>query len=252
MVTNYWRDYEIIEPEAIWNNVPILLAQCLKMFDDLLTGLDMAEDIKNVRVPDPASYSIANLTMLVHGLENASKGMEKMKRWTKEAEKGFVQLKNELDELIFKLKGMEWAPAKDKAEKMLRMVDDSARNMEILLDRIEDLSSRFSEDIKSVIEKGMVFLGRIPSEETTSSVIRHITKAESEISTLREDSMKVARGIKQMGGPLAQMLSSLKELKKITESGESGAEVESGKEREEKDIELPDLSLNIRGKEEAQ
>jgi len=251
MVTNYWRDYEIIEPEAIWNNVPILLAQCLKMFDDLLTGLDMAEDIKNVRVPDPASYSIANLTMLVHGLENASKGMEKMKRWTKEAEKGFVQLKNELDELIFKLKGMEWAPAKDKAEKMLRMVDDSSRNMEILLDRIEDLSSRFSEDIKSVIEKGMVFLGRIPSEETTSSVIRHITKAESEISTLREDSMKVARGIKQMGGPLAQMLSSLKELKKITETGESGAEVESGKERKEKDIELPDLSLNIRGKEEA-
>ncbi|MCD6455581.1 MAG: hypothetical protein J7K81_02160, partial [Methanophagales archaeon] len=56
MVTNYWKDYEIIEPEAIWNNVPVVLAQCLKMFDDLLTGLDMAEDIKNVRVPDPESY----------------------------------------------------------------------------------------------------------------------------------------------------------------------------------------------------
>ncbi|MEA1957073.1 MAG: tubulin-like doman-containing protein, partial [Euryarchaeota archaeon] len=97
MVTNYWRDYEIIEPEAIWNNVPIVLAQCLKMFDDLLTGLDMAEDIKNVRVPDPENYSIANLTMLVHGLENASKSMEKVKRWTKEAGRGFTVLKNELD-----------------------------------------------------------------------------------------------------------------------------------------------------------
>ncbi len=247
MVTNYWRDYEIIEPEAIWNNVPVVLAQCLKMFDDLLTGLDMAEDIKNVRVPDPESYSIANLTMLVHGLENASKSMEKVKRWTKEAGRGFTLLKNELDELIFKLKGMERAPAEDKAEKMLRMIDDSSRNMEILLDRIEDLSNRFSDDIKSVIEKAMGFLGRIPSEETTSSVIRHITKAESEISKIREDSMKAAKGIKEMGGPLAMMLSSLKELKKITESVGSEAETEGGEERKEKmkSVELPDLSLSM-------
>ena len=252
MVTNYWRDYEIIEPEAIWNNVPVVLAQCLKMFDDLLTGLDMAEDIKNVRVPEPEGYSIANLTMLVHGFENASKSMEKVKRWTKEAERGFVLLKNELDELIFKLKGMEGAPAEDKAEKMLRMIDDSSRNMEILLDRIEDLSNRFSDDIKSVIEKAMGFLGRIPSEETTSSVIRHITKAESEISKLREDSMKAAKGIKEMGGPLAMMLSSLKELKKITESVGSKAETEGGEGRKgkKKGVELPDLSLNMgRGEE---
>ncbi|NQE05154.1 Tubulin-like protein CetZ [ANME-1 cluster archaeon GoMg1] len=252
MVTNYWRDYEIIEPEAIWNNVPIVLAQCLKMFDDLLTGLDMAEDIKNVRVPEPEGYSIANLTMLVHGLENASKGMEKVKRWTKEAERGFTLLKNELDELIFKLKGMEGAPAGDKAEKMLRMIDDSSRNMEILLDRIEDLSNRFSDDIKSVIEKAMGFLGKIPSDETTSSVIRHITKAESEISKIREDSMKAAKGIKEMGGPLAMMLSSLKELKKIMESGESKAETKGGEERKGKmkGVELPDLSLNMgRGEE---
>ncbi len=252
MVTNYWKNYEVIEPGAIWNNVPIVLAQCLKMFDDLLTGLDRAEDIKNLRVPDPESYSIANLTMLVHGLETASKSMEKVKRWTKEAERGFALLKNELDELVFKLKGMEGAPGEDKAAKMVRMIDDSSRNMEILLDRIEDLSNRFSDDIKSVIEKAMGFLGRIPSEETTSSVIRHITKAESEISKLREDSMKAAKGIKEMGGPLAMMLSSLKELKKITEAEESEAETEGGEERKTQDIELPDLSLNIRGKEDAQ
>ncbi len=249
MVTNYWRDYEIIEPEAIWNNVPIVLAQCLKMFDDLLTGLDMAEDIKNLRVPDPESYSIANLTMLVHGLENASKSMEKVKRWTKEAGRGFTLLKNELDELVVKLKGMEaGTPAEDKAEKMLRMIDDSSRNMEILLDRIEDLSNRFSDDIKSVIEKAMVFLGAIPSEETSSSVIRHISKADAEISRIREDSVKAAKGIREIGGPLAMMLSSLKELKKFVEAGEVEV-VEEGKEKM-KGEELPDLSLNIRGKEE--
>ncbi len=244
MVTHYWENYEIIEKEAIWNNVPIVLAQCLKMFDDLLTGLDMAEDIKNVRIPEPESYSIANLTMLVHGLENASKSMEKVKRWTKEAGRGFMHLKNELDELISKLKGIEaGTPGEDKAEKMLKMIDDSARNMEILIDRIEDLSNRFSDDIKSVIEKAMGFLGKIPSEDTTSSVLRHIAKAESEISKIREDSMKAAKGIREMGGPLAMMLSSLKELKKITESGESEAEV--AEERKGKDIELPDLSLNM-------
>ncbi|MCK4398445.1 MAG: hypothetical protein KAV25_05575, partial [Methanophagales archaeon] len=248
MVTNYWKNYEVIEPEAIWNNVPIVLAQCLKMFDDLLTGLDRAEDIKNLRVPDPESYSIANLTMLVHGLETASKSMEKVKRWTKEAERGFVLLKNELDELVVKLKGMEaGTPAEDKAEKMVRMVDDSSRNMEILLDRIEDLSNRFSDDIKSVIEKTMVFLGAIPSEETTSSVIRHISKADAEISRIRADSVKAAKGIREIGGPLAMMLSSLKELKKITESGESEAETEGGEERKEKmkSVELPDLSLSM-------
>lgn len=253
MVTNYWKDYELLEKEVIWSNVPIVLAQCLKMFDDLLTGLDMAEDIKNVRIPDPESYSIANLTMLVHGLENASKSMETVKRWTREAERGFVLLKNELDELISKLKGMDaGAPAEDKAEKILRMIDDSSRNMEILIDRIEDLSNRFSDDIKTVIEKSMVFLGKIPSEETTSSVIRHITKAESEISKIREDSMKVAKGIKEMGGPLAMMLSSLKELKKITESGELEAKTEVAKERKEKikSVELPDLSPNLRRDEE--
>ncbi len=260
MVTNYWKNYEILEKETIWNNVPIVLAQCLKMFDDLLTGLDMAEDIKNVRIPDPESYSIANLTMLVHGLESASKSMEKVKKWTKDAERGFTLLKNELDELVFKLKGIEaGAPAEDKAEKMLRMIDDSSRNMEVLIDRIDDLSNRFSDDIKSVIEKAMSFIGGIPSEETTSSAIRHITKAESEISRMREDSMKAAKGIKGMGGPLAMMLSSLKELKKITESGESEVEVEAevvegwgGKmKREGKGIEMPDLSLNMgRGEEE--
>jgi len=253
MVTNYWKGYEIVEKEVIWSNVPVVLAQCLKMFDDLLTGLDMAEDIKNVQIPDPESYSIANLTMLVHGLENASKSMENVRRWTKEAERGFALLKNELDDLISKLKGMDaGAPAEDKAGRMLRMIDDSSRNMEILIDRIEDLSTRFSDDIKAVIEKSMIFLGKIPSAETTSSVIRHITKAESEISKIREDSMKVAKGIKEMGGPLAMMLSSLKELKKITESGELEAKTEVDKKKKEKmkSVELPDLSPNLRRDEE--
>jgi hypothetical protein len=256
-VTTYWKKYEVLEKEVLWNDVPIVLAQCLKMFDDLLTGLDMADDIKNVRIPDPESYSIANLTMLVHGLENASKSMENVKGWTKDAGRGFVQLKKELDELISKLRGMEAsAPAEDKGAKILRMSDDASRNMEILIDRIEDLSNRFSEDIKTVIDKSMVFLGKIPSGETTSSVIRHITKAESEISKIREDSMKVAKGIKDMGGPLAMMLSSLKELKKITESGgleavaEAGAKL--GEEQTEKmpSVELPDLSLDTRRKED--
>ncbi len=257
IVTTYWKKYEVLEKNVIWNDVPIVLAQCLKMFDDLLTGLDMADDIKNVRIPDPESYSIANLTMLVHGLENASKSMENVKGWTKDAGRGFVQLKKELDELITKLRGMEaGAPAEDKGAKILRMSDDASRNMEILIDRIEDLSTRFSEDIKTVIDRSMVFLGKIPSGETTSSVIRHITKAESEISKIREDSMKVAKGIKDMGGPLAMMLSSLKELKKMTESGELAAAAEAeaklGEERKEKmpSVELPDLSLDIRRKEE--
>ncbi|GAH53284.1 unnamed protein product, partial [marine sediment metagenome] len=113
-------------------------------------------------------------------------------------------MKDELDELTSKLKGIEaGAPGEDKADKMLKMIDDSARNMEILIDRIEDLSNRFSDDIKSVIEKAMGFIGKIPSEDTTSSVLRHITKAESEISKIREDSMKAAKGIREMGGPLA-------------------------------------------------
>jgi len=253
IVTNYWKNYEVLEKEAIWNNVPIVLAQCLKMFDDLLSGLNTAEDIKNMRIPDPESYSIANLTMLVHGLENASKSMENVKRWTKEAERGFVLLKNELDDLISKLRGMEaGAPPENKTEKMLRMIDDSSRNMEILIDRIEDLSNRFSDDIKTVIDKAMVFLGRIPSEDTSSSVIRHITKAEAEIARIREDSMKAAKGIKDMGGPLAMMLSSLKELRKIPESEGSETGVEVGEERKEKlkSVELPDLSLDVRRDEE--
>jgi glycerol-3-phosphate dehydrogenase len=158
-------------------------------------------------------------------------------------------LKNELDELVVKLKGMEaGTPAEDKAAKMVRMIDDSSRNMEILLDRIEDLSNRFSDDIKSVIEKAMVFLGAIPSEETTSSVIRHISKADAEISRIREDSVKAAKGIRETGGPLAMMLSSLKELKKIVEAGE--VEVVEEEKEKMKGEELPDLSLNIRGKEE--
>jgi hypothetical protein len=249
LVTMYWKNYEVLEKEAIWNNVPIVLAQCLKMFDDLLTGLNTAEDIKNMRIPDPESYSIANLTMLVHGLENASKSMENVKRWTKEAERGFAVLKNELDELIAKLSGIEaGAPAETKTEQMLRMIDDSSRNMEILLDRIEDLSNRFSDDIKTVIDRALEFLGAIPSEDTTSSVIRHITKAEAEIARIREDSMKAAKGIKDMGGPLAMMLSSLKELRKIPESERSEAGVEMGEEQREKQksVELPDLSLDIR------
>ncbi|MBN1761899.1 MAG: hypothetical protein JW878_02300 [Methanomicrobia archaeon] len=253
MVTTYWKNYEVLEKDAIWNNVPIVLAQCLKMFDDLLTGLNLAEDIKNLRIPDPASYSIANLTMLVHGLENASKSMENVKSWTKEAERGFIVLRNELNELIAKLRGMETgAPPGAKAGRMVRMIEDSSRNMEILIDRIEDLSNRFSDDIKAVIDRAMEFLGAIPSEDTSSSVIRHMTKAEAEISRIREDSMKAAKGIKDMGGPLAMMLSALKELKKITESGEPGADVEIGEEKREKpkSVELPDLSLDIRRDEE--
>ena len=253
LVTTYWKNYEVLEKEAIWNNVPIVLAQCLKMFDDLLTGLNTAEDIKNMRIPDPESYSIANLTMLVHGLENASKSMETVKRWTKEAERGFVLLKNELDDLIAKLRGMAaGVPAETKTEQMLRMIDDSSRNMEILLDRIEDLSNRFSDDIKAVIDRALGFLGTIPSEDTTSSVIRHITKAEAEIARIREDSMKAAKGIKDMGGPLAMMLSSLKELRKIPESERSEAGVEIGEEQREKQksVELPDLSLDVRRDEE--
>ncbi|MCK4733871.1 MAG: hypothetical protein KAT65_15560, partial [Methanophagales archaeon] len=56
-----------------------------------------------------------------------------------------------------------------------------------------------------------------------------------------------AKGIKEMGGPLAMMLSSLTELKKITESGGSEAETEGGEGRKGKmkSVELPDLSLNM-------
>jgi hypothetical protein len=120
--------------------------------------------------------------------------------------------------------------------------------MEILLDRIEDLSNRFTDDINAVIERSMVFLGRIPSDATTSSVIRQITKAEAEIAQIREDSLKAARGIREMGGPLAQLLSSLKELKKLMASSEASVAGAAAEERKEKPkaVELPDLSLDMR------
>ncbi|MCW3138553.1 MAG: hypothetical protein OCU20_02205 [Methanophagales archaeon] len=252
-VTNFWRNYELIEPEAIWNNTPVVLAQCLKMFDDLLTGLDVAEGIKNLGIPD--NYSIASLTMLVHGLEKAGKSMEKLKRWTREASRGFGQLKTQVDDLIARLKGIK-PPAGDKAVKMLRMVDDAIRDIEILLDRIEEISNSFSSDIKVVVEKATEFLGAIPSKETTSAVIRHITKAESELSRIREDSMKAARGIRAIGEPLAEMSSSLRELKGMIEAGESELELEQGQgqgqgkgkgqEQEQEQMELPELSLDIK------
>ena len=251
LVTTYWKSYEVLERDAIWNNIPVVLAQCLKLFDDLLNGLHVAEELKHLRVPDLDSYSIANLTMLVHALEGARTGMEKMNRWTKDAARGFVTLKKELDDLLTKLKGMETgAPAGPKAEKLQRMIDDSSRNMEILLDRIEELSNRLSEDINAVIERSMVFLGRIPSDATTASVIRHITKAEAEIALLREDTHKAATGIREMSGPLAQLLSSLRDLKKQTESRESVAGA-AGEARMEKPkaVELPDLSLDMRREE---
>jgi hypothetical protein len=249
-VTHFWKDYEIIESEAIWNNVPVILAQSLKIFDDLLTGLDIAESIKNIRIPE--SFSLANLTLLVQGLENAGRSIEKMNMWTKEAEKGFSHLKDELDELIPKLKGAG-TPTKDKVDRIVRMIDDSARNMEILIDRIDDLSNRFSEDIQVVIDNVMVFLGRIPSEETTPSVIRHVSKVESEVSKMREDSVKAARGIKKMEGPLAMLLSTLKELKGIAVLSGTEGEAETIREKREKrkaEIELPDLSLSLGRDEE--
>ena len=250
-VTEYWKNYEIIESEALWNNVPIVLAQSLKMFDDLLTGMDIAENISNLKVPD--SFSIAGLTVLVQGLENASRSMEKVGLWTKGAGKGFAQLKTEFEVLIAKLKGAG-APASDKAEKIVKMIDDSARNMEILTERIDDLSNRFGEDINLVLDRAMEFISGIPSEETSSSVIRHITKAESEVSKIRETSMKVVRGMKDMGEPLAMILATLRELKRVTETSEAEgtgepAQVEAvtGKDN---GPELPDLSLSLEREEE--
>ncbi len=251
MVTSYWQNYEVIEPGVIWENVPIVLAQCLKMFDDLLVGLDIAGAIKNARVPDPESYSIANLTMLIHELETASKSMEKVKHWTKEAGRGFTHLKDELDELMSRLKGTDAGrPAEEKAEKMLRMIDDSTRNLEILLDRIDAMSNSFSNDIEVFVENARGFLGNIPSDATTSGVIRQITKAETEISRIRENSMKAVNGIKEMGGPLATLLSSLKELKSILESEGRESDEVAFEERKGTGVELPDLSLNLRRKEE--
>jgi hypothetical protein len=210
--------------------------------------MDIAENIKNLKVPD--SFSIAGLTIMVQGLENASKSMEKVGLWTKGAGKGFAQLKTEFDELIAKLKGVE-APAVDKAEKIVKMIDDSARNMEILTERIDDLSTRFGEDINSVLDRAMEFISGIPSEETSSSVIRHITKAESEVSTIRESSMKVVRGIGDMGEPIAMILATLRELKRVTETSEGAGEPAQVAEviGKEDGLELPDLSLSL-GREE--
>ena len=250
-VTEYWKNYEIIESGALWNNVPIVLAQSLKMFDDLLTGMDIAENINNLKVPD--SFSIAGLTVLVQGLENASRNMEKVGLWTKGAGKGFAQLKTGFEVLITKLKGAE-APGSEKAEKIVKMIDDSARNMEILTERIDDLSNRFGEDINLVLDRAMEFISGIPSEETSSSVIRHITKAESEVSKIRETSMKVVRGMKDMGEPLAMILATLRELKRVTETSEAEgtgepAQVEAVTGKDE-GPELPDLSLSLEREEE--
>ncbi len=250
-VTNYWMNYELIEPNALWNNVPIVLAQSLKMFDDLLTGMDIAENIKNLKVPD--SFSIGGLAILVQGLENASRNMEKVRLWTKGADKGFAQLKAEFDELITKLKGIG-APASDKAEKLVKMTDDSARNMELLTDRIDDLSNRFGEDINLVVDQAMEFISAIPSEETTSSVIRQITRAESEVSKIRENSMKVVRGMRDMEEPLAMILATLRELKRVTGTSEAEGTGEPAQVAEvigrKEELELPDLSLTLGSEEE--
>ncbi len=245
-VTKFWKNYEIIEPEAIWNNTPIVLARCLKMFDNLLSGLDVADNLNSIRIPD--SYSIANLTMLVHELENAARNVEKLKRWTKEASRGFGQLKSQLDGVIARLKGVK-PPLTAKVAKMMRMIDDAIRDMEILLDRINDISKRFSSDMNAMVENAKTFIGAIPSDETSSAVIRHITKAESELSRLKDESVKASRGIRDMGEPLAAILSSLRELKGMI--GET--EEEQGEQpvvEPQANIELPELSLDMGGEDE--
>ncbi|MCW7075738.1 MAG: hypothetical protein OCU18_00365 [Candidatus Syntrophoarchaeum sp.] len=214
-VTAFWKDYEIIEERAIWTTVPILLASALDSFDRLISSIEMAEAIKDMRIPE--SFSIANITMLVQDLENASLKIDKLQEGLEEGYKTYLSIDKNFKDTIEKLKG---AKAFEDGDRLLRMLNETYRDVEILIDVIDNLSKSFNDEVQTAIHNVQDFLGRIPSEETTSSVIRHIAQANSEIEKINMGTKDAIRLMKELGSPLAKILLLLKDLRDIMERAE--------------------------------
>jgi hypothetical protein len=214
-VTAFWKDYEVIEDRAIWNTVPILLASALDSFDRLLSSIEMAEAIKDMRIPE--SFSIANITMLMQDLENAGLKIDKLRTGLDEGYKTFLSIDKNLKETILKLKD---TGVFENGDRLLRMLNETSKDVEILIDVIDNLSRNFDEDLQSVIHRVQDFLGRIPSEVTTSSVIRHIAQANTEIERINMGTKDAISVMKELGIPLAKILLAFKDLRDIMEREE--------------------------------
>jgi len=211
-VTAFWKEYEVIEERAIWNTVPILLASALDSFDRLISSIEMAEAIKDMRIPE--GFSIANITMLVQDLENASLKIDKLQEGVEEGYKTYLAIDKNFKDTIEKLRDAE---VFEDGDRLPRMLNETSKDVEILIDVIENISKNFNDDVQSAIHHVQDFLGQIPSEETTSSVIRHIAQANSEIEKISMGTKDAIRLMKELGTPLAKILLLLKDLRDIME-----------------------------------
>ncbi len=214
-VTAFWKEYDIIETRAIWSMVPILLASALDSFNDLISSIEDSEGIKDLRVPD--SFSLANVTMLVQDLESAGMKIEKLKSGLKNSSINYTSIAKNLGDTIEKLKDAEGF---EDGDRLRMMLNETTKDVEILIDLVDSLSKNFNGNVQSSIIRVQEFFGNIPSEETSSSVIRNIAQANGEIERISmgtKDSVKI---LKELGEPLTKLLRSMKELKELMEREE--------------------------------
>lgn len=250
-ITQFWKDYEIFEDDAKWNNVPLVLAQSIKMINDLLNGLTIADTIlEAIKIPD--KFSSAILAVTVQKLSSAKARVNKLDDWIKTTIQAFSELKNNLDLTITQISNIK-PPTNVQKEKIETMLRDTSRNIEVLIDKLDVLSDRYNLEFQKQLSAIDEFIAKIPENETSASVIRDLTKLESVTSSLREDSVKTASNINSLKTPLSIILSKLNEFNSIIESTkdvffdrELMDEVEP--RESESDFQLPEVTSKMTNK----
>ena len=143
--------------------------------------------------------------------------IEKLKSGLKNSSINYTSIANNLGDTIEKLKDAEGF---EDGDRLRMMLNETTKDVEILIDLVDSLSKNFNGNVQSSIIRVQEFFGNIPSEETSSSVIRNIAQANGEIERISMGTRDSVKILKELGEPLTKLLRSMKELKELMEREE--------------------------------
>lgn len=204
-VLQFWKNYQIVDREAKWSGVPILVAEILRRVEELDSQLSQLKP-RLTSIPDATSqFSPVLLANIRSIMQNINTDLNTLDNSLSNHIIKFGEGKNNLSSFISQL-GAEDEVDDSKADRIRNFLETAKNRINTVMGKIDGIGGLLSSETTQRLQKIDTLIKTIPGEQQTPQIVNQIIEIGRNLEDIYPKVPDISKNLQQIEVPLGEIL----------------------------------------------
>ncbi len=202
-VIQFWKNYQIVDKEAKWSGVPIMVAEMLRRVEELDNQLSLIKP-KLMMLDAPSQFSPVAIANIRLHMQNIYADLNTLDNSLGNHVIKFGEGKNNLSAFISQLSS-EDVVDDVQHKKIENFLQTTSGRINTVMGKINDIGKLLGNEVSQRLQKIDTFIKTVPVEQQTPQVANQMIEIGRNLEDIHPRIPDISKNLQQIGVPLGEI-----------------------------------------------